>query len=105
MNGPHDAGNSLGAELRRELRVALSRKAQPVWFRIAKWVVAVAVVWANWRSPVLAWWIAGGLVAGVSVHLLWRWKTRGWTRPWGGWSDLEAGSRPAFPPVENRSDT
>jgi hypothetical protein len=26
----------------------------------------------------------------IMIHLVYRWKTHGWTRPWGGWSDLEA---------------
>ena len=26
--------------IRRELQVAFSKKAQPVWFRIAKWVIS-----------------------------------------------------------------
>ena len=29
-------------------------------------------------------------VAGLATHLLYRHKTRGWTRPWGGWKDVEA---------------
>jgi hypothetical protein len=29
-----------------ELRVALSRMAQPVWFRVLKWTIAIGVVWA-----------------------------------------------------------
>jgi hypothetical protein len=41
--------------LKREMRVAFSRKAQPIWFRVVKW------------------------------------KTKGWTQPWGGWNDLDAG--------------
>src|SRR3712207_8313040 len=33
-------------------------------------------------------WIGGGMLAGSAVHLVYRGKTQGWTRPWGGWRDL-----------------
>lgn len=79
--------------LKREVRVALSRRAQPVWFRVLKWVILLGVsVWL-WRTPYFWLWILGSLVLGVSVHLIWRWKTKGWTQPWGGWNDLEAAKK------------
>ncbi len=80
-----------GNALRREVRVALSRRAQPVWFRVLKWVIAVGVGVMLWRTPYFWLWMLGGLGLGLTVHFIWRWKTKGWTRPWGGWNDLEAG--------------
>ena len=80
--------------LKREVRVALSRRAQPIWFRVAKWAVIVAIVVLIWRSPYFWHWILGSVAVGLALHLVWRWKTHGWTRPWGGWSDTEtAGPR------------
>jgi hypothetical protein len=76
--------------VRRELRVALSRRAQPVWFRLLKWIVVLGVSALLWRTPYFWWWIAGGAALGLTVHFIWRWKTRGWTQPWGGWNDLDA---------------
>lgn len=77
--------------LRREARVACSLKAQPLWFRIVKWLGFLAYVVAfhgrAWFWPA----IAAGTVAALALHCLYRWKTRGWTQPWGGWNDLEAG--------------
>jgi hypothetical protein len=84
--------------LRRELRVALSQKAQPVWFRITKWVALIGLTVALWRTPYLWWWLGGALTLGLAVHFLWRWKTRAWTQPWGGWNDLEAADPPTPSP-------
>ena len=69
--------------MRRELRVAFSRKAQPIWFRILKWTVAIGISWLLWRTPYFWHWVLGALGLGLTVHLFWRWQTRGWTRPWG----------------------
>lgn len=77
--------------IRRELRVALSKKAQPIWFRIAKWVFAISITAVLWGTPAFGWWLIGALLTGIIVHFTWRRKTRGWTQPWGGWNDIEAG--------------
>ena len=79
--------------LRREKRVALSLKAQPVWFRVAKWIVLLGVGALLWGRPYFWYVIVGALLLGVGLHLVWRWKTRGWTRPWGGWDDVETANR------------
>jgi hypothetical protein len=73
-----------------ELRVALSRTAQPIWFRVVKWIVIVSAVAYYWRAPGFWWWVAGLLGLAVGLHLLWRTKTKRWTQPWGGWNDLAA---------------
>ena len=74
--------------LKREFRVAFSKKAQPVWFRIVKWIVLIGVSTALWNTPYIWWWIGGLTVVGATVHFTWRWKTKGWTQPWGGWNDV-----------------
>jgi len=79
--------------VKREIRVATSRRAQPVWFRIVKWAVAIGLSAMLWRTPYFFWWIFGALGLSLTVHFFWRWKTRGWTRPWGGWDDLEASGK------------
>jgi hypothetical protein len=77
--------------IKRELRVAFSPRAQPWWFRLAKWSLLIAVT-ARYRQR---WWFAYGislaLTGAVALHLLYRQKTQGWQRAWGGWSDLRAG--------------
>jgi hypothetical protein len=82
--------------LRIELSVAFSRRGQPVWFRVTKWIVAIGLGWLLWGTPYLWWVIAGASSAALSLHLLWRRKTNRWTRPWGGWTDVDPsrGSRP-----------
>jgi hypothetical protein len=84
---------SAGKTLKREARVAFSRRAQPVWFRVVKWMVVVGVSVTLWRTPYFWLWILGGLSLGLTVHFIWRWKTKGWTRPWGGWKDIEAANK------------
>ena len=76
--------------LMRELRVAVSRKAQPMGFRVLKWAIAIGLVAYFRRAPHVWWWVAGALALGLIVHLVWRTKTKGWTQPWGGWNDLDA---------------
>jgi hypothetical protein len=53
-------------------------------------VIAVGVSVILWRKPYFWFSIVGGLGLGLTVHFIWRWKTRGWTQPWSGWEDLEA---------------
>ena len=79
--------------LKRELRVAFSRRAQPVWFRVLKWVTIVSVCLVYWRSPNFWLWMLAALGLALTLHFIWRWKTKGWTQPWGGWNDLEAGNK------------
>ncbi len=76
------------AAIKRELRVAFSKDAQPVWFRVAKWVIFLAVSRRLYGTRWFRSWISGGVLAGLTVHFVYRWKTRGWTRPWGGWADI-----------------
>ena len=84
---------SLKQEVSRELRVAFSRKAQPLWFRVTKWLVIIAVTALLWRSPVFWWVLISALIAALILHGVWRWKTHGWTRPWSGWNDIDTARR------------
>lgn len=76
--------------IRRELRVAFSKNAQPIWFRVAKWIVFLTGFGYLWHAKRARFWswLAGAAFAGVIVHGFWRWQTHGWTRPWGGWNDV-----------------
>ena len=49
---------SVGDALRLEARVAFSRKAQPIWFRVLKWTIAIGAGWYFRHDPRLWWWIA-----------------------------------------------
>jgi hypothetical protein len=84
---------SAGKTLKREMRVALSRRAQPVWFRVLKWVIIVGVTILFWRQPRFWLWMLVALCLSLTLHFVWRWKTKGWTQPWGGWNDLETADK------------
>ncbi len=79
--------------LRVEVSVAFSRRAQPVWFRVVKWIVLVAALWYFRSSRYL--WLGLGIAFAFSLalHMLWRTKTKRWTQPWRGWNDVEAADR------------
>lgn len=83
--------NPFTVALRREMRVAFSPRAQPAWFRLIKWTCILAgVAWFHDRR----WFwgtLAGLAAAGTWLHFFYRWKTKTWTRAWGGWNDLAAG--------------
>jgi hypothetical protein len=78
---------ALGA-VKKELKVAFSRDAQPLWFRIAKWVIFMAVSKPLHGTRWFRVWTLGVVLAGLTLHSIYRWKTRGWTEPWGGWADI-----------------
>jgi hypothetical protein len=77
----------------REIRIAASRRAQPVWFRVLKWVIAIAISTWLWSGPYFWFWILGGLFLSSTMHFIWRWKTKAWTQPWRGWNDLETAGK------------
>jgi hypothetical protein len=82
--------NSFTTLVRREFRVAVSPKAQPIWFRVLKWG-ALIVFTVRYHSVPWFWHaVAVALVTALGLHFFYRWKTRGWSRPWGGWNDVQA---------------
>jgi len=83
--------SQFAAAIRRECQVAFSRRAQPVWFRIIKWVAILTGVVVFHERAAFWWCLASLAAAGTLLHFFYRWKTKTWTRAWGGWNDLEAG--------------
>ena len=81
---------SIRTSIAREFRVAFSRRAQPAWFRILKWGVLVAVSTLLRRRPYFWAWILAAIGLSLTVHFTWRWKTKGWTRSWGGWDGVKS---------------
>ena len=82
---------TLNYTLRRELRVAFSRHAQPVWFRIIKWMLVITGI-VLFHDLSWFWWTMAALaITGTLVHFIYRRKTKVWTRAWGGWNDVAAG--------------
>jgi hypothetical protein len=85
---------ALRTTLAREARVAFSPRAQSVRFRVVKWIVIVAIGAWLWSTPYFWPTLGGALAVSLSLHFLWRWKTRNWTRPWGGWNDVDGAGEP-----------
>ena len=56
---------SIGRSVKREVRVALSPRAQPLWFRLLKWVVIVTVCVRYLAPPVLL--VVGGRRTGAGT--------------------------------------
>ncbi len=71
--------------LKREIEVAFSKNAQPIWFRIFKWTLFIGGMYLLWNTEYALWYFLAFLTAGVTVHLLWRYKSRSWTQSWYGW--------------------
>jgi hypothetical protein len=86
---------SFRSALELELRVAFSPRAQPIWFRVVKWISIVSAAVYFWGAPSFWWWVAALFGVAVGLHLLWRVKTKRWTQPWFGWNDLAATRRVA----------
>lgn len=71
--------------VKRELDVAFSKHAQPVWFRIVKYIVLACIAYVFWESHML-WTIFISLfIAGLCLHFWYRYKTHAWTRSYGLW--------------------
>ena len=69
----------------RELEVAFSKRSQPVWFRIVKYIIIVILVYLLWGSRWF--WIVFGIlfVLSLMLHFWYRYKTEGWTKSYGMW--------------------
>ncbi len=74
----------------KELRVVSSRNRSPLPLRIVKWALFLVITRWLYGSRWFRLWVFGPPLAGLATHLLYRRMTRSWTRPWGGWKDLEA---------------
>ncbi|WP_460915420.1 hypothetical protein [Spirosoma areae] len=70
----------------RELEVAFSRNAQPIWFRLAKYLVLGVLLYVYWNTSTLWLWLGISTVAGLILHIWYRYQTKGWTRSYGGWN-------------------
>ena len=82
-------GTGLREQIRRELGVMFSRRAQPIPVRVAKWTVFLAVARGLRGTRWFRVWVFGLPIVGIMVHLFYRHMTRSWTRPCGGWDDVE----------------
>lgn len=75
--------------IKREAKVAFSKEAQPIWFRITKWIVFIGLAFFLYGTKWFWGWVIGLPVAGLAMHFVYRWKTKGWTKSWGRWKKRE----------------
>ena len=71
--------------IQRELEVAFSKDAQPVWFRIVKYILLFTLFYFLWGTELL--WIILLIifVVGTTLHFWFRYKTHRWTKSYGMW--------------------
>jgi hypothetical protein len=84
----------LAERIQKELRVVGSRNRSPLPLRVAKWTLFLVITRRLYGTRWFWVWLFGLPLAGLATHLLYRHQTYGWTKPWGGWKDLEA-AKPA----------
>ncbi len=70
---------------KREVEVAFSKHAQPIWFRILKYVVLACLIYFLWGSSWLWLILASIFIFGLSLHFWYRYRTNGWTKSYGAW--------------------
>ena len=73
-----------------QIGLVSSKYRSPLLLRIAKWVLFLAITRRLYATRWFWAWVFGLPLAGLATHLLYRHKTQGWTRSWGGWGDVEA---------------
>ena len=71
--------------IKRELEVAFAKHAQRAWIRVLKYIILAAIIYFSWGTKWL-WIILLALFApALLVHFFYRYKTKGWTKSYGGW--------------------
>ncbi|MDP1677609.1 MAG: hypothetical protein Q8L88_12190 [Bacteroidota bacterium] len=75
----------MNKKLQREIEVAFSKHSQPVWFRVAKWIIIITGIYLFHQNEYFWWFIVFFTTLAFSLHFLWRYKTKGWTQSWIGW--------------------
>ncbi|MCD4811891.1 hypothetical protein K8R14_04855 [bacterium] len=72
--------------IKKELEVMFSKDTQPIWFRITKWLVFIGVGYLLYETKWFWVWVIGIATAGTIMHIIYRWKTKVWTKSWGRWT-------------------
>ena len=75
--------------IRRELRVIRNNKRSPVLQRIIKWAICLCVSRKLRGTRWFRAWVFGLPITGIVVHMFYRHKTDAWTKPWGGFKDVQ----------------
>ena len=80
--------------IKRELRVIRNNNGSPVLQRIIKWAIFLSVARKLRGTRWFRAWAFGLPIMGIAVHMFYRHKTDAWTKPWGGFKEVQ-GSKPA----------
>ncbi|HCN82195.1 MAG TPA: hypothetical protein DIT07_01055 [Sphingobacteriaceae bacterium] len=71
--------------VKRAFEIAFSKHAQPLWFRILKYLVLICIAYVFWGRDVL-WIIFISLfTVGLCLHFWYRHKTHAWTKSYALW--------------------
>lgn len=76
---------ALSKTIKRELEVAFSKHAQPVWFRVLKYLLLAGLFYFCWGRTILGVILLVLIVLSLFIHFWYRYKTNGWTRSYGLW--------------------
>ncbi len=75
----------LNKTIKRELQVAFSKRVQPVWARVLKYILLALFIYLIWHSRWF-WEILISIFAlAFLLHFWYRYKTKRWTKSYGGW--------------------
>jgi hypothetical protein len=72
--------------IQREIEVAFAKHAQPVWFRILKYVLLAVMCYFFWEGRWFWIILIVLFVVSLCIHFWYRYKTNGWTKSYGGWN-------------------
>ena len=72
-------------KIKREIEVAFSKNAQPVWFRIFKYTILIVFIFIFWEEKLFWTILFIVFICSLLLHVWYRYKTKGWTMSYGGW--------------------
>ena len=67
------------------MRVAFAKDAQPVWFRVLKYIVLGVLIYFLWNTILLFMVLGLLFILGFILHFWYRYKTNGWRKSYGLW--------------------
>ena len=71
--------------IKREIEVAFSKRSQPVWFRVLKYMALTLIIYFFWGSKLLWIILLVTFVFSMLLHFWYRYKTHGWTKSYRMW--------------------
>jgi hypothetical protein len=75
-NNFNEIGMTTKETVQRELKVAFSKNAQPIWFRITKWAIFIGLAYLLYMTKWFWAWVIGVLILSMTGHSIYRWKNQ-----------------------------